>query len=88
MSKRIVTRESMIRDTQRSIADIEQFIRDVQYWNNHRTEHPPFDCEDLIIARAAYLRHLEVLKSGVFPIPGEHIEAARKAIEQGIGGTR
>jgi len=22
-----------------------QIIVDIEYWNTHRTEHPPFDCE-------------------------------------------
>ena len=27
------------------IRDSDQFIVDVEWWNNTRTEHPPFDCE-------------------------------------------
>lgn len=42
---RKVTIQSMTRDLRGLIRDTEQVIRDVQWWNQHRAEEGPLDCE-------------------------------------------
>lgn len=44
----------LIRGLKKIIADAEQMIRDTNYWNNHRTDAPPFDCgREIVLAEAA-----------------------------------
>lgn len=40
-----VTLDSMIRHARKIIGELEQFIRDTEWWNANRTDSDPMDCE-------------------------------------------
>lgn len=44
MSGREKLRQKIIRDTNRQIAEFEQVICDVEYWNSINPNETPFDC--------------------------------------------
>lgn len=48
--RRVVRRHNKI------IRDAEQFIRDVEWWNNNRTECEPMDCEPERVLRAETIK--------------------------------
>jgi hypothetical protein len=52
----------MIRSAERTVAELEQLVRDIEYWNAVRTDCPPFDVgRDKVALKAArdYLAHLK-----------------------------
>lgn len=56
--------ERIRRNGLKLIAELEQVIRDIQWWNRNRTDCPPFDCEWAIIAKSLAQQAQEAWERG------------------------
>jgi hypothetical protein len=46
------------------IAETEQLVRDIEWWNNNRTEHAPMDCEGDRVAAQIGRKAVDALDAG------------------------
>lgn len=67
--------EKMKRDSRRIIAELEQMIRDIEWWNRHRADCDPLDCEGERLLLAEAKKDLECLERG------DTVQAAKHSAE-------
>ena len=69
-------RSRIIARLRHMVSETEQFIRDVEWWNNHRTDAPPFDCEWERLNLPVFRRLLAAWVSGEQPNPADEAYVA------------
>ena len=62
MTERDRAKRRLQRRCAKLLADSEQAVRDIQWWNAHRTEHPPEDCEWFQVQAAGLRKALGALE--------------------------
>lgn len=64
-------RQRLLKSFSKTIAEMEQMIRDVEWWNNNRLDCPPFDIEVTRVALSKAKQVHAIVEADEGPIPDQ-----------------
>lgn len=75
-------RGRLLKSLGNAIAEMEQIIRDIGWWNNNRTDCPPFDAEATRVALSKARQVHAIVEADKGPIPDDLWNDLIKALHE------